>query len=283
MGVMQLTPTDARTLCVELVERAAALVAAERSKRLERGELVPAATKSSAVDPVTEVDTRCEHFIASELALRRPADAILGEEGASTTGATGVEWIIDPIDGTVNFLYGIPAFAVSIGVAVDGVLVAGAVCNVATGELFSAAVGEGATLRHSGVTYRLRAAGATSLERSLVATGFSYTSAWRARQAEILRALLPQVRDIRRSGSAALDLCNLAAGRVDAYYEHGTHPWDYAAGAVIAAEAGACVEHPSVRADGSAGALTVAAAPGIWEELQKLLATAGALTPLNPA
>lgn len=278
---MQLTAAEARTLCVKLVDRAAALVAAERAERLERGELLPAATKSSAVDPVTEVDTRCEHFIISELASRRPDDAILGEEGARTSGTTGVEWIIDPIDGTVNFLYGIPAYAVSIGAAVDGVLVAGAVCNVATGEVFSAAVGEGATLRHRGVTRRLEVSGVRSLERSLVATGFSYTAAWRARQAEILCGVLPRARDIRRSGSAALDLCNVAAGRVDAYYEHGTHPWDYAAGAVIASEAGARVEHPGVRASGSDGGITVAAAPGIWEQLRKTLESAGALAPLK--
>lgn len=277
---MQIDATAARALCADLAQRAAELVARQRDQRAAHGALVAAATKSSAVDPVTEVDTACERFIVAELALRRPGDGILGEEGADSASSTGVEWIIDPIDGTVNFLYGLPVYAVSIGAAVDGELIAGAVCNAATGELFSAAAGHGATVELAGRTRALTASRATALEHSLVATGFSYTSQWRSRQADILTHVLPRVRDIRRTGSAALDLCNVAAGRVDAYYEHGTHPWDYAAGAVIAAEAGARVRHPGVRADGADGGVTAAAAPGVWDAFLHLLESAGGDGPL---
>ncbi|WP_245527447.1 inositol monophosphatase family protein [Corynebacterium lipophiloflavum] len=278
---MSSDPAALREICGALARQAGELVATQRAQLATEGSLRPAETKSSEVDPVTVVDTACERFIAEQLANRRPGDGILGEEGSSTESETGVEWIVDPIDGTVNFLYGIPVYAVSIGVAVGGELAAGAVFNPETGELFSAAAGRGATLQRDGEAFALRASDETSLARSLVATGFSYSAAWREQQARFLTSVLPKVRDIRRGGSAALDLCNVAAGRVDAYYEHGTHPWDYAAGAIIATEAGARVSHPGLGATGYDGALTVAAAPGVWGHVRELLDNVGASAPLT--
>ncbi|WP_179948260.1 inositol monophosphatase family protein [Corynebacterium liangguodongii] len=267
-------------LAADIASRAADLVAQRRAALVAAGGLSVAATKSSEVDPVTVVDRASEEFIAREIARLRPGDGIVGEEGTHDAGTTGVQWIVDPIDGTVNFLYGIPSYAVSLGVAVDGQLVAGAVCNPATGELFSAARGCGARVQRGGKSREITASQATRLAHSLVATGFSYSSQRRASQAEILTEVLPRVRDIRRAGSAALDLCAVACGRVDAYFEHGTHPWDYAAGAVIAAEAGATVHHPGLDAEGAQGRLTAAAAPGVWAEFAALLKNAGAWEPL---
>nr|WP_240394068.1 inositol monophosphatase family protein [Corynebacterium lactis] len=222
-------------------------------------------TKSSAVDPVTAVDKESEALIRRLLSALAPGDRILGEEegtgqadgsGASAHGGAAT-WIVDPIDGTVNFLYGIPCFAVSVACADGDDVVAGAVVNVATGELYSAALGEGARLTdRDGRSRDLRCSEETSMGKALVATGFSYSAELRQRQGAVVAALLPQCRDIRRMGSAALDLCAVADGRADAYYEHGIKVWDYAAGALIAAEAGATVVTPAL-----AGALTVAGAP----------------------
>ncbi|WP_165165109.1 inositol monophosphatase family protein [Corynebacterium qintianiae] len=278
---MAVDVNELRCLCADIATRAAELVKRQRANLAAAGELTASGTKSSDVDPVTVVDKASEELIVGEIAKRRPGDGILGEEGTDTASTTGVEWIIDPIDGTVNFLYGVPHYAVSIGVVVDGELAAGAVCNPATGELFTAAAGQGATLTLGTETTRLRASAATEVARCLVATGFSYSSEWRADQANILTSVLPAVRDIRRAGSAALDLCAVAAGRVDAYYEHGTHPWDYAAGALIASESGAVVRHPGLRADGAEGGLTAAAAPGVWADFSALLRRAGADAPLH--
>ena len=280
-GVMEIDVTQLRELCAELATRAGQLVVRQREALVDRGELAAAETKSSQVDPVTVADKASEEFIVRELAMRRPGDGILGEEGARTESATGVEWVIDPIDGTVNFLYGLPQFAVSVGVAVRGELVAGAVCNPVSGELFTAASGHGASLDRGGQTTPLRASEATDLRSALVATGFAYVSSRRARQAEIVTGVLPEVRDIRRMGSAALDLCAVAAGRVDAYYEHGIHPWDYAAGAIIAREAGAVVRHPGLSASGDDGGLTIAAAPGVWADFEALVTRAGGVPPLR--
>lgn len=281
MGRMSGDVTELRAICEQLARQGGELVATGRARLDADGALRPAETKSSEVDPVTVVDKACERFIAGELARLRPGDGIVGEEGSSTESETGVEWIIDPIDGTVNFLYGLDNYAVSIGVAVNGELAAGAVFNPQSDELFSAAAGQGATVERDGESSELRASHETTLALSLVATGFSYSAAWREQQARILASVLPAVRDIRRSGSAALDLCNVAAGRVDAYYEHGTHPWDYAAGAIIATEAGARVNHPGLNASGHNGALTVAAGPGVWEQVCELLNNIGASSPLT--
>jgi myo-inositol-1(or 4)-monophosphatase len=231
--------------------------------------------KSTPTDPVTVVDTETERLLRVRLAELRPGEHILGEEeGGGTGGADGLTWVLDPIDGTVNFVYGIEAYAVSVGVQRDGASLAGAVANVPTGALYSAALGHGASVQRAGVTTSLGVGSAVELSMSLVGTGFSYAPEQRIRQAEILTRLLPVVRDVRRMGSCALDLCMVAAGRLDAYYEDGVHVWDWAAGALIAAEAGVSLRLPP--ADGTAG-LIVAAAPGIAGALTDALRHAGAL------
>ena len=226
-------------------------------------------SKSTPTDPVTVVDTETERLLRVRLAELRPGEHILGEEeGGSTGGREGLTWVLDPIDGTVNFVYGIEAYAVSVGVQRDGVSQAGAVANVPTGAVYSAALGHGARVQRAGVTTPLRVGSAVELSMSLLGTGFSYAPEQRIRQAEILTRLLPVVRDVRRMGSCALDLCMVAAGWLDAYYEDGVHVWDWAAGALIAAEAGASLRLPP--ADGGAG-LIVAAAPGIADALADAL------------
>ncbi|WP_340557172.1 inositol monophosphatase family protein [Streptomyces sp. GSL17-111] len=251
-----------------------ALEAARRAGDLLRdgrpADLGVAATKSSPIDVVTEMDLAAEKLITGFLGERRPDDGLLGEEGASATGRSGVRWIIDPIDGTVNYLYGRADWAVSVAAELDGETVVGVVHAPARGETHHAVLGQGA--RRDGVPVRCRPG--TTLDQALVATGFNYVQATRDAQGAVVRALLPQVRDIRRSGSAALDLCDVASGRLDGYYERGTHPWDYAAGDLIAREAGALT-------GGLPGAppgreLLVAASPEVFGVLQPLLAELGA-------
>ena len=228
------------------------------------------------------VDTETEQVIRALLAQHRPGDAVLGEEGGgSTTPPAGVRWVVDPIDGTVNFLYGIPAYAVSVAAQVDGRSVAGAVVDVAAGLTYSAALGHGAT-RHGGdgVATPLRARAVDSVGFALVATGFGYGAHRRGEQGRIVAALLPKVRDIRRIGSAALDLCMVAAGLVDAHYEHGLSPWDWAAGSLIATEAGAIVRTPEPTASSADGQVLVACAPGIATEFHAVLDELGVFTAL---
>ncbi len=224
-------------LAVATAREAAALVARGRASAAEHVDV-----KSSPVDVVTAVDTASERLIVGRLLAARPDDGVLGEEGAARAGSSGVRWVVDPIDGTVNFLYGVPAYAVSIAAEVDGVVVAGAVLNVGTGELFTATAGGGAALHPpGGAPVPLTGSRPVSLEQTLVATGFGYRVEQRRAQGAVVADLLPRVRDIRRFGSSALDLCAAAAGRVDAYYELDLNPWDHAAGALVAAEAGLVV------------------------------------------
>jgi myo-inositol-1(or 4)-monophosphatase len=224
-------------LAVATAREAAELVARGRSSAADHVDV-----KSSPVDVVTAVDTASEELIVGRLLAARPGDGVLGEEGAAREGTSGVRWVIDPIDGTVNFLYDLPAYAVSIAAEVDGEVVAGVVLNVATREQFTATRGGGAHLE-SPERGRVRLTGSrpASLEQTLVATGFGYRVEQRRAQGAVVAALLPRVRDIRRHGSSALDLCAAAAGRTDAYYELDLKPWDYAAGALVAAEAGLVV------------------------------------------
>ena len=231
-------PADLLQLAVGVAREAAELVARGRATAGEQVDV-----KSSPVDVVTAVDTASERLIVGRLTAARPEDGVLGEESASRKGTSGVRWVVDPIDGTVNFLYGVPAYAVSIAAEVDGVVRAGAVLNVATGELFTATSGGGAFLSTPARPEPVRLTGSSpvSLEQTLVATGFGYRAEQRRAQGAVVARLLPQVRDIRRFGSAALDLCAAAAGRVDAYYELELNPWDHAAGALVAAEAGLVV------------------------------------------
>ena len=225
-----------------------------------------ASSKSSPTDLVTEVDRNSEELIVSALLRARPDAGVLGEEGSSRAGSTGVTWVIDPLDGTINYLYGIEEFSVSIGARVDGRSIVGAVHNPVNGEMFAACEGEGATL--NGRTLRLEPSGRT-LAEALVGTGFTYVSKDRADQARMIPVILPAVRDIRRRGSAALDICAVACGRFDAFYEAWLRPWDLTAGEVVAREAGATVNLVEGLADGSS--TVVVAAPGLGGPLVELL------------
>lgn len=238
------------------------------------------ATKSTPTDVVTASDHALETLIRDRLAHLRPGDPVVGEEqggGSAAAGPTGIRWVVDPIDGTVNFLYGMPWYAVSVAAVRDGVSVAGAVAEPAAGRLWSAAAGDGATCDGR----PLRVSGAADVALSLLATGFSYSAQRRTRQVAMVSGLLPQVRDVRRAGSAALDLCAVAAGWVDAYLEHGTNWWDWAAAALIAAEAGAVVRVPGPTgstppADGLGGDALFAATPAIADRLAELAREHGA-------
>jgi myo-inositol-1(or 4)-monophosphatase len=227
-------------------------------------------TKSTDTDVVTAKDTAAERLIRARLDNERPDDGFLGEESGSGSGTTGVRWVVDPIDGTVNYLYNIPQYAVSIGVEVDGVMKVGVVFDPAKDELYSAIAGGGATCND----VPIRCSTETVLGQSLINTGFGYAATRRTRQAEILLHLIPQVRDIRRMGAASLDLCSVACGRAEGYYERGLNPWDFAAGALIAQEAGAVVTD----LDGNfpTGDFVIAAVPGIEAALRALMA------PLRP-
>ena len=238
-------------------------------------------TKSSPTDPVSIVDTETEQFLRDRLAQLRPGESILGEEGggAGTVEPGAVRWVVDPIDGTVNFLYGIPAYAVSVAAQRDGVSVAGAVADVPRAEIYSAEAGGGAHLLAGGHRRPLRCSDVTELSQALLGTGFGYDSSRRAAQAALLAQMLPRVRDVRRIGSAALDLCMVGAGRLDVYYEHGLNVWDWAAGALVAAEAGALVALPDA-GGAEAGGLIVAAAPGVATELIAALDRCSGLQPI---
>jgi myo-inositol-1(or 4)-monophosphatase len=242
-------------------------------------------SKSTPTDPVTVVDTETERLLRDRLAQLRPGDPILGEEGGGPGDPTAtpdgaVTWVLDPIDGTVNFVYGIPAYAVSVGVQVNGMSVAGAVADVVAGRVYSAASGLGAHVTDEQGTHALRCSTVDDLSMALLGTGFGYSMRRRTTQAALLARMLPVVRDVRRIGSAALDLCMVAAGRLDAFYEHGLQVWDSAAGALIAAEAGARVLLPApIGSVGGAG-LVVAAAPGIADELLAALKRFNGLEPI---
>ncbi|WP_186626630.1 inositol monophosphatase family protein [Rhodococcus sp. BP22] len=239
-------------------------------------------TKSTPTDPVTIVDTETEDLLRVLLAERRPGDPILGEEGGGATDTVaGVRWVLDPIDGTVNFLYGIPAYAISVAAQVDGVSLVGVVVDVAREQVYAAMRGYGATVTQSdGTTTELVCNPVVEVSLALVATGFGYGSARRTVQGRIIGELLPLVRDIRRIGSAALDLCMVASGSVDAHFEHGLSPWDWAAGSLIAEEAGAMVLLPDPNSTSSGGAVTVAVAPGIAVDFTETLRRLGALDPI---
>jgi len=227
-------------------------------------------TKSTGTDLVSEMDHAAERCIVDRLLGTRPDDGLLGEEGTDILGTSGVRWVIDPLDGTTNYLYGLAGFGVSIAAEHDGAVVAGAVLDVVRGELFAASLGGGATRDGRAIA----PSAATELPLALLATGFSYDAAQRARQATVLTEVLPRVRDIRRFGAAALDLCAVACGRVDGYYERGLAPWDLAAGGLIATESGAVLT--AFEGGPARAGSVVAAAPGIAGDLLGLLLAAGA-------
>lgn len=240
-----------------LAERVA--VAASDMVRESRPTTVEvAATKSSSVDIVTQMDAASEILLRKLILEARPTDAILGEEDGHVSGTSGLTWVVDPIDGTVNYLYGIPAYAVSVAVVAgsgdpeEWTALAGCVVHIGDGRRWTASRGGGAT--RDGVPIHVNAP--TTLEQSLVGTGFGYAAQRRAAQAQVLAQVLPKVRDIRRIGSAALDLCMVAEGQLDLVYERGLNPWDMAAGALLVAEAGGVVT--GLRGRAAARDMTVA-------------------------
>jgi myo-inositol-1(or 4)-monophosphatase len=243
------------------------------------GRVDVASTKSSSTDVVTEIDTTVEDFIRRRILEDRPADAIVGEEREDWAGSSGIAWLVDPIDGTVNFVYGIPQYAVSLAAVADGETLAGFVINVASGERWGAARGVGAWRSFGAERTQLGPAEplAGGLAHALVATGFNYLPEVRARQARAVAELMPHVRDIRRFGSAALDLCALASGRFDAYVEQGLQPWDLAAGALICREAGLVVS--GLDADGAVSEpserLVMATSKALAEEFFALVVACG--------
>ncbi|MFI5931114.1 inositol monophosphatase family protein [Actinoplanes sp. NPDC051494] len=264
-------PGDLLALAVRIA-REAALTA----RRMRTGAITEVETKSTDTDVVTAADKAVERQVVEALRAERPDDAVLGEEyGASTEARTGgVRWILDPIDGTVNYLYGLPQYAVSLAAEVDGVVVAGVVHNPVTGDEWTATRGGGAWRGDR----RLSGSARTTLDQALVATGFGYDAARRAHQGVVVAGLLPQVRDIRRFGAASLDLCMAAEGSVDAYYEKGLNPWDHAAGGLIATEAGLRVS--GLDGAPAGGEMLVAAPqalfPALHDALVKLDAAGGA-------
>lgn len=260
-------PSRLLALAEDVAREAAAVVAAAAAH-----DRVGLETKSTSTDLVTATDRAVEALVVDRLLAARPGDGIVGEEGADRPGTTGVVWVVDPIDGTTNFAYGYPAFAVSVGVEVDGTPVAGCVVDAARGEVFTAIRGGGSAL--DGRPIRVRPPG-PPLAQALVATGFGYAAERRALQAAVLAHLLPRVRDVRRGGSAALDLCWMAAGRLDATYERGLQHWDHAAGALVASEAGAAV---TTLGGGplTSDATIVTARPDLLDPFLALLREAGA-------
>jgi len=227
-------------------------------------------TKSTSTDMVTEMDRATEVHLVEHLLAARPLDGTIGEEGTDRPGTSGVRWVIDPIDGTTNFVYGIPGFNISVAAELDGQIVAGVVVDPLHGDVFCAALGHGATRNGQPIHCTDR----SELATALIGTGFSYESDRRRRQAEVLLQVLPVVRDIRRIGAAAVDLCWVGCGRLDGYYEKGLQYWDHAAGGLVAREAGALVG--DLEGNATSEAFTLAAGPALFEPLRVLLAGADA-------
>lgn len=260
--------SDTVTGLLDLAERAARQAGRELMDRY--GMATGVGTKSSTTDPVSDADRAAEQVLVSAITGERPEDGLLGEEGADREAVSGLRWVLDPLDGTVNYLYGFPGWCVSVACEdrVDGEWagLVGVIHDPLREETFRATRGGGADL--DGVPLKVN--DPVPLRSALVATGFGYDAEDRRRQAAVVAALLPRVRDIRRAGSAALDLCSLAAGRVDGYYEDTPSRWDWAAGGLIAAEAGAVVS--SLYApDGNAGVL--AAGPALHDPLREAVAS----------
>lgn len=269
--------SEAGALDRALLELAVEVARAAGRELLARyGRAGAVATKTSATDPVSEADHASERLLVEALLAARPDDGLLGEEGADRRGSSGLRWVLDPLDGTVNYLYGFPGWSVSVACEDDDGGRVGVVHDALRDETFAATRGAGAHLLAGDALPRpLRVNDPVALERALIATGFSYDRDDRRRQAAVVAQVLPTVRDIRRAGSAALDLCCVAAGRVDGYYEDTTSRWDWAAGALVAREAGAVVSplpSPSARRGGDDRVGLVAAGPALHPALLALVA-----------
>lgn len=267
-------------LALEVAQSAGHTLVHERPDDAELG----VDTKTSKTDVVTEMDRRAEQLIVSAISKARPQDGFLGEEGAATMTESGITWVIDPIDGTVNYLYRYPVWAVSIaacvsapGMAEDMKAVVGVVHAPLLQETWFAREGHGSFRRDVLGEHHLAVRAENRLAHALVATGFAYEEHKRAIHGRTAAALLPRVRDLRRPGSAALDICNVAGGRIDAYYERGTHAWDRAAAALIAREAGAVL-------GGAHGApesvdLAICTNPALFGQFHDVLIECGATAP----
>jgi myo-inositol-1(or 4)-monophosphatase len=247
---------------LELARRAAH-AAGDVLLRFYGREPVGLGSKSSFTDMVSDADREAERSIRELLAAERPQDGLLAEEGSRAEGRSGRRWIVDPLDGTVNFLYGFPAWGVSVALEDGQGPAVGVVHSPVHDETFCAVRGEGARLGDRPLHVR----DPVGLDRAMVATGFSYEPERRAEQAEVMRRLLPRARDIRRAGAAALDLAWVAAGRVDAFYERGLKAWDLAAGQLLVEEAGGVV----AGLDGEPAGVVAAATPALLDELQALI------------
>ncbi|MEI6360996.1 MAG: inositol monophosphatase family protein [Actinomycetes bacterium] len=247
--------------------------AAGRFLRDERPKILAVDTKSSPTDAVTVMDRTAEAMISAALLGPRPDDGLLGEEGGERLGASGVRWIVDPLDGTVNYLSELPMWGVSIAAEEHGLVTVGVVVTPEFDEGYIAVRGQGSWHIDGADAHPLQASGCTDLAAALVTTGFGYDAQLRKAQAEVVTGLITQIRDVRRMGAAVVDFCWLARGRVDGYYERGLNAWDYAAGALIAQEAGAFV---SGLRDDDLSTFIFAAAPGIAAELRSALVTLNA-------
>ena len=257
-------------LALAIVVPVMATLADARADASDNPNALVRATKSTNTDMVTEMDLWAERYITDALMAARPHDAIIGEEGTRRDGSSGVQWYVDPIDGTTNYLYGHPGYSVSIGASVDGNLAVGVVGDPTRREVFRARSGGGAFRNDVAIAASTR----SLLAEALVGTGFGYRADRRRAQARVLHDVLPAVRDIRRMGGAAIDMCSVACGRLDAYYEYGISAWDIAAGTVIAVESGAIVTDLAGRP--TLGPMIVAARSPLHGDLCDLLRSANA-------
>lgn len=258
---------DLALLAWECAQAAGTFLKKERPRNLSID------TKSSGTDLVSAMDRGAEKLIVDLIIASRPDDSILGEEGSDRKGDSGVRWIIDPLDGTVNYLFGIPMWGVSIAVEINGIVQVGIISIPETHKSYVGIAGVGSYCVSGEVLEELAVRSGSELESALVATGFGYSSVRRALQAEVVACLIPQIADIRRSGCAVVDLCWLASGYIDAYFEIGLNPWDYSAGVLIVELAGGRIEAP---VEQDLGKLLISSTPAIFEDLKQVLQEAGA-------
>lgn len=231
--------TNSKAQPNDLLELAMGIAVEAGDMLMDRPATFEISSKSTAIDIATQMDRASEKFIVESILARRPDDGIIGEEGSERETTSGITWVIDPVDGTVNYLYGIPGWNVSIGVKDDQGVIAGVVHAPTINSTFTAIRGQGAFLTSSGNSHRIKCNDPVPLNRALIGTGFAYDVERRVEQGRIVAQLLPQIRDLRRLGSAAVDICYVATGVLDGYFEHGLYEWDRAAAELIAKEAGA--------------------------------------------